>query len=77
MKLDPDSIKKLAKMTLASCPGDMSCEEWVHLVGEYVEATHGGAPTPEKLRAVETHAQDCPECMDELDALRELLQDEG
>ena len=77
MKLDPEDIKKLARMTLQSRPADMTCEEWVHCVGEYVEATRDGAEPPEELRAVLVHAEDCPECMDELEALRALLAEEG
>lgn len=73
MDLTPEDIRKLAKMTLANRPEDMTCEEWVHRVGEYVEATHAGASTPEKLRAVEAHAEACPECMDELEALKALM----
>lgn len=77
MKLSPEDIRKLAKMTLRTRPADMTCEEWVHAVGEFVEATRGGAEPPEELRDVLTHAEDCPECMDELEALRALLDAEG
>ena len=76
MKLNADEIKKLAKMTLATKPESMSCEDWMHLVGEYVECAHRGDAPSDELLAVKQHAEDCPECMDELEALQDLLDED-
>jgi len=78
MKLDPEEIKKLARMTLGSKPADVSCEDWIHMLGEYVEAAQsGGDLTTERMRIVWQHAQDCPPCMDELEALRPVVERES
>ena len=76
MKLSPEDIRKLAKMTLEARPAEVSCEDWIHMVGEYVEGSKGGADlTEERMRTVWQHAKDCAPCMDELHALEGLLAD--
>ena len=74
MELDPETIRKLAKMTLETKPKEISCEDWLHRVGEYVEA--GGAKLDERLEVVERHASECPSCQEELEALKGLLEEE-
>ncbi len=75
MQLDPETIRRLARLTLESKPHELSCEDWIHRVGEYVEATRRGAPLDERLRLVEEHAAECPSCEQELRALRALLDE--
>ena len=74
MKLDPETIRKLARMTLETRPEEISCEDWVHRVGEYVEAA-GKEELGERLRVVERHAAKCTSCAEELAALRALLDE--
>ena len=76
MKLTPDEIRRLAKLTLATKPEGLSCEDWIQQVGEYVEATSRGDEPSESMRAVEEHALRCPPCMEELEAMRKLIADE-
>lgn len=78
MKLNPDELRKLAKITLDARPAHVSCEDWIHMLGEYVEAAQAGEDlaTSERMRQVWQHAKDCPPCMDELRALEKLVQDE-
>ena len=77
MKLTPEDIKRLAKLTLATRPEELSCEDWLHAVGEYVERDRDGVAPCERMQAVARHAELCPECADELEALKELArQDE-
>ena len=77
MELDPETIRKLAKMTLETKPEEISCEDWVHRVGEYVEATRKGETLDARLRVVEQHGKDCRSCGQELEALKAVLEDEG
>ena len=78
MKLTPEDIRKLAKMTLQAKPATVSCDDWIHMVGEYVEgAKQGEDLQSERMRSVWQHAKDCPPCMDELKALEELVEGEG
>ena len=75
MKLDPETIKKLAKLTLETKPEDISCDDWVHRVGEYVEARRAGREIDARLRVVAEHATHCKSCKEELQVLETL--DEG
>jgi len=75
MPLDPETIRRLAKLTLETKPTELSCEDWIHRVGEYVEATRRGAPLDERLRLVERHAAECASCEEELATLRTLLEE--
>lgn len=75
MQLDPETIRKLAKLTLETRPGEISCDDWVHRVGEYVEASRRGEELDERLRVVERHGHDCPSCAEELRVLREMLEE--
>ena len=75
MQLDPETIRKLAKMTLRTKPNELSCEDWVHMVGEYVEATKQGTTLSERQAMVAEHAKDCFSCREELEVLRQLLED--
>lgn len=72
MKLTPEDIRRLAKMTLATCPSGIDCEDWIHAVGEYVELHNSGQPLSDRMRAVAKHAELCPHCADELEVLKEL-----
>ena len=75
MKLDPEIIRRLARLTLDTKPDELSCEDWIHRVGEYVEATRSGTKLDDRLRLVERHAAECPSCERELETLRKLLED--
>lgn len=75
MKLDPETIRKLAKLTLETKPDEITCDDWVHRVGEYVEAKERGEELEERLRLVETHTEQCTHCAEELEALRDILEE--
>ena len=52
MQLDPETIRQLAKLTLENRPKEISCEDWLHRVGEYVEHTRRGDELDERLRSM-------------------------
>jgi len=76
MPLDPEKIRKLARLTLETRPEGICCGDWIHLVGEYVEATRRGRVLDERLLVVERHAKACRSCAAELEALRRLVAEE-
>lgn len=79
MNLNPDDIRRLAKFTLESGPEGLTCEEWLHAVGEYVEARRAGEvdlAANERLRRVALHVEECRHCAEELEVLEGLLGEE-
>lgn len=76
MPLDPDTIRRLARMTLEARPDDVACADWIHRVGEYVEAQQRGQPLDERLQQVERHTRLCRVCAKELELLRALVEEE-
>jgi hypothetical protein len=76
MSLDPDKIRKLARTTLETRPEGIGCGDWIHLVGEYVEARTRGRALDERLLVVERHARICRSCAQELEALAKLVAEE-
>lgn len=74
MKLNPDEIARLAKKTVEAKPAYVTCEDWIHMVGEYVEARgQEGAVLSERMLIVREHARDCPDCQAELKLLVDLV----
>lgn len=76
MALDPEKIRKLARMTLETRPEEIGCGDWIHRVGAYVEATRRGRVLDERLLVVERHVKACPSCAAELEVLRKLVAEE-
>ena len=76
MKLTPEQLRSLAKVTLATRPDEIDCEEWLQRVGCYVEHHHSGRAIPDHLRCVAEHVALCPECAEELKALEAALSGE-
>jgi hypothetical protein len=75
MKLNPDDIRRLARFTLDSKPDELTCDEWLHRVGEYVEAGAAGGSLSERHEQVARHVDACPSCAQELEVLRDLLRE--
>lgn len=73
MKLDPEDIRRLARFTLQSKPEELSCDDWVHMVGEFVEAEKTGGELSERHQLVAKHVEACGTCAQELETLRDLL----
>lgn len=74
MKLTPEEIARLAKKTVEARPAYINCEDWLHMVGEYVEAQGSEEKLmTERMLMVRQHAQDCPDCQIELELLQGLV----
>ena len=77
MKLDPEEVARLAKLTVQAKPAYVKCEDWLHMVGEYAEALQRKENVlTERFQMVREHAKDCPGCHQELELLVELLGEE-
>ena len=77
MKLNPEDIRRLAKFTLENGPDEVTCEQWLHMVGEYVEAEQRGEANGPEHAKVSMHVAACTHCAEELAMLRELLEGES
>jgi len=76
MKLDPEDIRRLARFTVRSKPDELTCDEWVHLVGEFVEAERAQVELKARQRLAASNVEGCPACAQELEALHGLLEPE-
>lgn len=74
MKLTKDHIKTLAKLTLATRPKELTCDEWLDRVARLAELETSNRPIPDELDAVVDHLGVCPECCEEFDALKRVLR---
>ena len=70
MTLTPEH---LVETTLQTRDDEITCDEWVRRVGAYVEVLARGGEVPAALEVVAQHVEICPECAEELEALRESL----
>jgi hypothetical protein len=77
MKPDPEKYRDLARFLLKTRPDEMTCEEWLHQVGEYADAVLAGRPIPPSLHEVQRHMEICPECAEEFCALLAALSEES
>ena len=50
-------------------PGDLTCQELVELVTDYLE----GALSPEEARRFAAHLDDCDSCLDYLAQMRQMI----
>ncbi len=73
MKFDVQKIQTMAKLTLATRPEEITCDEWLVLVGRYVDLKLSGASIPEDLKPVVEHLELCSDCAEELAGLERAL----
>ena len=74
MALSSTDLDALVGTTLRTREDEITCDEWVERVGHYVEALAEGGDLPSALEVVAHHALICPQCAEELEALREALE---
>lgn len=73
MPQSPDLLQALAEAALQTRPDEISCEEWVQQIGRYVEILAQDGEMPAALEVVARHTDICPQCSEELQALRDAL----
>lgn len=73
MKPTNEQIDVLLRLTMDTRPEEITCDEWLSLVGRYAELVFAGKPVPPELQPVADHLRLCPECAEEFEALRKAL----
>lgn len=68
VRLTDEHLFDLAGVLLLTRPDELTCDEWLDLVGAYAEATAAGVPVPPNSELVEHHLAICPECREEFAA---------
>lgn len=73
MNLSSSKIKTLVKALSNTQEDEITCDDCLASVAEFVEYELSGKPMPEALIAVQQHLHKCEECQDEYKALYQLL----
>ncbi len=75
MTLTPKQIEALLQMLSHTQAEELSCDEYLDRLAEYVETYLSGSSLPEGLRAIEGHLDLCNHCQEEFQALLKALED--
>ena len=74
MALRPEQAKALIEMVMGTRDQEMTCDECVADIAEFVEVQLTGKPLSEALQAVQEHLDRCYDCTDEYHVLRQALE---
>lgn len=74
MALRPEQAKALIEMVMGTRDQEMTCDECVADIAEFVEVQLTGKPLSEALQAVQEHLDRCRDCTDEYHVLRQALE---
>jgi predicted anti-sigma-YlaC factor YlaD len=74
MALRPEQAKALIEMVMGTRDQEMTCDECVADIAEFVEVQLTGKPLSEALQAVQEHLDRCHDCADEYHLLRQALE---
>ena len=74
MALHPEQAKALIEMVMGTRDQEMTCDECVADIAEFVEVQLTGKPLSETLQAVQEHLDRCHDCTDEYHVLRQALE---
>jgi predicted anti-sigma-YlaC factor YlaD len=73
MALRPEQAKALIEMVMGTRDREMTCDECVADIAEFVEVQLTGKPLSVALQAVQEHLDGCHDCTDEYHVLRQAL----
>ena len=73
MALRPEQAKALIEMVMGTHDQEMTCDECVADIAEFVEMQLTGKPLGDVLQAVQEHLDRCHDCADEYHVLRQAL----
>jgi anti-sigma factor RsiW len=69
MSLKHRHASTLAQVLLLTKPEELTCDQWLEEVPEYVELHATGQEIPKRFSLLEHHLAICPECAEELKAM--------
>jgi hypothetical protein len=75
MKLTKEQIAGLARQVGDTHEHELNCSECLNFAAEFAERQLAGLPLNEALKKVEQHLILCPECREELLALKKILEE--
>lgn len=75
MMLSPQQIEALLQMLSHTQSEELTCDEYLDQLAEYVETYLSGSSLPEGLRAIEQHLGLCNDCQEEFQTLLSALED--
>jgi hypothetical protein len=75
--LTKEQLTGLVHLVGATDEHELNCNECLALAAEFAERELAGLPLDEALARVEQHLEVCPECREELLALKKILQAQG
>ena len=74
MALRPQQAEALLEMVLGTRDQEMTCDECLAEIAEFVEVQLTRAPLSDALQAVQAHLERCHDCTDEYQVLRQALE---
>ncbi|MEN1681944.1 MAG: hypothetical protein AAGJ46_20370 [Planctomycetota bacterium] len=73
-RLDADQVRLLLDVLGKTQDEELTCDEVLPFLAVVVEHEMAGEPLPEALAMVEHHLSICPECVEELNAIRDAIK---
>lgn len=77
MALSRKQIDELIKTVSLTRADELTCDDCLHDLAEFVEQSLAGKSISESLQAVEDHLAICGECQEEYEALLTALKQTG
>jgi hypothetical protein len=74
MALRPEQAKALIERVIGTRDQEMTCDECLADLAEFVEVQWTGKPLSDALQAVHEHLDRCHDCADEYQVLRQALE---
>ena len=74
MALRPEQAKALIAKMMDTRDQEMTCDECMAEIAEFVEVQLTGKPLSDAIQAVHEHLERCHDCSDEYDVLRQALE---
>ncbi|MEM6798956.1 MAG: hypothetical protein AAF589_05530 [Planctomycetota bacterium] len=73
-RLNAEQVRVLMQVLELTEDEELTCDECLPRLAELVEQELAGKEPGDAMRLVEAHLAICPECVEELDALREAIR---
>jgi hypothetical protein len=75
MRLREDQVRALLIVARETHDVETYCDEFLTVMGRYVEARIAGRPVTEELRKASEHERFCSNCREEVAVLDQMLQE--